>query len=81
VVDIVLEYPTNLGNLPKSTRITGNRMNLWMAWLWLLPVCVSLVGFSVGLFSGDYGLIGKSMLVFAGTLSISRVGTLRTSPI
>jgi hypothetical protein len=56
-------------------------MKLWMAWLWTLPACVSVVGISLGIVTGDQTLIGKSLLVFAGTLSVSRIGAVATFPI
>jgi hypothetical protein len=56
-------------------------MKPWMSWLWLLPACVSIVGCLGGLSSGDHDLIGKSLLVLAGTLSVVRIGSITTAPI
>lgn len=56
-------------------------MTSWSAWLWVVPVCFSVVGCAVGFWHGDHVLIGKSLLVLAGALSLARVGAVVTFPL
>jgi hypothetical protein len=56
-------------------------MTAWTAWLWIVPAFFSCVGCVVGLLVGDQALVGKSLLVMAGTLSLARLGAVATFPI
>lgn len=46
----------------------------WAAWLWIAPAITSCVGCALGVLTGDQSLVGKSLLVMAGTLSLARLG-------
>ena len=56
-------------------------MKLWMAWLWLLPASMSVCCVVLGFISHEPRLVGHSLLVLAGTLSLAMLGEVSTFPV
>jgi hypothetical protein len=48
-------------------------MKLMLHWLWLAPALLAFAGFLIGLFHHDSQLAGKSLLVFAASVSATRL--------